>query len=297
MVSPEMTAVIDFLEKMKARTPADFEVNDLRKGLDKMVAMMPLPDDGIYESIDAGGVPAEWISVPGAGKEQVVLYLHGGGYISGSIASHRELLTRLARETGRYVLAIDYRLAPENPFPAALEDSVKAYRWLVSDQQINPTNIAIAGDSAGGGLTLATLLKLKADGILLPQAAVCLSPWTDLAMTGDSITTKAADDPFIAAQGAVKIAPFYINGDDPQNPLISPLYGDLVGLPPLLIHVGSRECLLDDSIRFAEKANEAGVPVTLAVWEGMIHVFHLFAALAPEGREGIRKIADFLKTA
>lgn len=297
MISPEMTAVIDFLEKMKAKAPADFAVNDLRKGLDKMVSILPLPDDGVYESVDADGVPAEWISVAGATKEQVIFYLHGGGYVSGSIASHREMLTRFSRESGRYVLAIDYRLAPEDPFPAALEDSVKAYHWLVSDQQINPQNIAIAGDSAGGGLTLATLLKLKADGDPLPQAAVCLSPWTDLAMTGDSITTKAADDPFIAAQGAAKIVPLYINGEDPKNFLISPLYGDLSGLPPLLIHVGSRECLLDDSVRFAEKAKGDGVPVTLEVWEGLIHVFHLFAALAPEGRDGIRKISEFLKTA
>lgn len=295
MLSPEMTAVIDFLEMMKSKTPTDFEVDDMRKGLDKMVAMMPLPDDGIYEPARADGVPAEWISTPGAKKDQVVLYLHGGGYVAGSIASHREMLTRLARETGRYVLALDYRLAPENPFPAALEDAVGAYRWLAADQQIDPTNITIAGDSAGGGLTLATLLKLKEDGDPMPRAAVCLSPWTDLAMTGESITTRAAEDPFIVAEGAGKIVPFYTNGDDSQNPLISPLYGDPAGLPPLLIHVGTRECLLDDSVRFADKAKAAGVPVTLEVWEDLIHVFHLFAPMAPEGREGIRKIAAFLK--
>jgi epsilon-lactone hydrolase len=226
----------------------------------------------------------------------VILYFHGGGYVAGSVETHREFLAHIARATKRRILAVDYRLAPENPFPAALEDAVTVYRWLLADHRMSPENIAIGGDSAGGGLTLATLLKLKEDGDALPGAAVCLSPWTDLAMTGASITEKDSVDPFINASGMAAIAPAYIGADNAKNPLISPLYGDLSGLPPLLIHVGDRECLLDDSVRFAEKAQAAGSPVTLKVWEELFHVFHLFAGVAPEGREGIQEVAAFLET-
>ncbi len=296
MLSQEMTAVIDFLQNMQEKAPREVTPHHLRAGLDQMAVMNQPPEDGIYEPVEAAGVPAEWVFFADTPEDRVLLHLHGGGYVAGSIDTHREFAAHISRATRHRVLLIDYRLAPENPFPAALEDAVTACHWLLAEAGFSPQQVVIAGDSAGGGLTLATLLKLKEVGDPLPRAAVCLSPWTDLAVTGESIEAKDADDPFITADGVRAMAPLYVDGYDPKNPLISPLYGDFQGLPPLLIHVGERECLLDDSRRVAVKARQAGVAVTLEVWPELVHVFHLFAAVTPEGKEGIRRIADFLET-
>jgi acetyl esterase/lipase len=294
MASKEMEDIIRFLKHSqdKGRQP---DVAAIRAGLEQLSAMAP-PFEGVSLSpADAGGVPAEWVVAPGNEENRVILYFHGGGYNAGSLATHRDLVSRLAKETGRRVLAADYRLAPEHPFPAAVEDAITVYSWLLNDQGIAPDRIVVGGDSAGGGLTLAALVKLKEEEIPMPRAAFCLSPWTDLAVTGESVTAKNGEDPFIEPQALEYLAGQYLQGTDPQNPLASPLYADLTGLPPLLIQVGERECLLDDSRRLADKASTAGVDVTIDVWEGMIHVFQSFAPVAPEGKAGIRRIAEYLE--
>jgi acetyl esterase/lipase len=275
----------------KGREP---DVAAMRNGLEQLSAMAP-PYDGVFLSgVVAGGVPAEWVAVPGSAGKGVILYFHGGGYTAGSLSSHRNMVSRLAVEAGRLLLAVDYRLAPEHPFPAAVEDAVAAYRWLVNCEGVPAREVIFGGDSAGGGLALAALIKLRDEGDRLPRAAFCLSPWTDLAMTGDSIRTKADVDPFIEPRALDFLAGQYLQGANPRHPLASPLYADLTGLPPLLIQVGERECLLDDSLRLAEKAKAAGVDVTIDVWPEMIHVFQSFAPVAPEGVAGIRRIAEYL---
>ncbi len=294
MASKEMEDIIRFLQqsRQKGRQP---DVAAIRAGLDQLSAMAP-PFEGVdLQTVDAGGVPAEWVFVPGNEENDIILYFHGGGYTAGSLATHRDLVSRLAKETGRRVLAADYRLAPEHPFPAAVEDAVAVYRWLLNDKGLAPDKIVVGGDSAGGGLTLAALVKLRDAGDPLPRAAFCLSPWTDLAVTGESVTAKAEADPFIEPQALTYLADQYLQGADPRTPLASPLYADLTGLPPLLIQVGERECLLDDARRLGDKAEAAGVDVTIDVWDEMIHVFQSFAPVTPEGKAGIRRIAEYVE--
>ncbi len=293
MTSTEMNNLINFLQQMRSQSPEP-SVAAIRAGLEQMAAMAPPVEGVAQKDVDAGGVPAEWASSPGHDGNGVILYFHGGGYVAGSLASHRDIVSRLARETGRRVLAANYRLAPEHPFPAGVEDAVLIYRWLLDSRACRAEETVFCGDSAGGGLALAAMIRLKKDGDRLPRAGICLSPWTDLAITGDSVKTKAAEDPFIDPSALAYIAGQYLQRADPKNPLASPLYADLTGLPPLLIQVGSRECLLDDSLRLAEKARAAGVDVTIDVWQGMIHVFQCFAAVTPEGVAGIRRIAEYL---
>jgi len=213
----------------------------------------------------------------------------------GSPAGYRNFVARICRAGEVRALSVDYRLAPEAPFPAALEDAVKTYQWLLQ-QQVQPSRIVIAGDSAGGGLTLSTLLALKEKGIPLPAAAICLSPSTDLARTGSSILTKATEDVFLTRELLDVCYDSYLGPrGDPQNPLASPLYSDLTGLPPLLIMVGTAEVLLDDSTRLAEKAKEAGVEVELQVAEGMFHVWSFFASVIPEGQQAVEAMGAFIR--
>jgi acetyl esterase/lipase len=255
----------------------------------------PVDDDVKCETVDAGGVPAEWISGPSSDPGRVILYLHGGGYVLGSINTHRQLCGWLAKESDARVLAIDYRLAPEHPFPAAVDDAVAAYDWLLS-QGADPNSIAIAGDSAGGGLTAATLVALRDGGRALPAAGVLMSPWTDLAITGESIRTRAAIDPMLqGGEGVNGMAANYLGNADPKTPLASPLYADLQGLPPLLIQVGTNEVLFDDSVRFDAAARSAGVEVTFEAWNGMMHVFQTMAWMLPEAREANAAIGRFVK--
>jgi acetyl esterase/lipase len=294
MVSEGMERMINLLMQFKEST-TEFSVESTREGLDQLGAMVKLPKDVKCETVDAGGVPAVWISIPDVINDHVILYLHGGGYIAGSIKTHQDLAARLSRVSKARVLLIDYRLAPEHPFPAAIEDATTAYRWLVSNEGIIPNNMIIGGDSAGGGLTIVTLVKLRDDGDILPAAAVCLSPWTDLAVTGESIKTNADIDPFIPAESVELIAKLYYGDEDAKNPLVSPLYANLQGLPPLFIQVGTREVLLDDSLRLADRAKAVGVEVQLEIWKDMIHVFALFAPWAPEGQQGIEQIGEFIQ--
>ncbi|MEY2451864.1 MAG: epsilon-lactone hydrolase [Acidimicrobiaceae bacterium] len=252
------------------------------------------PDGTSVTTVDAGGVPAEWIVAPAADADRVILYLHGGGYSLGSLDSHRRLVAHLSIEAKARVLNVDYRLAPEHPYPAAVDDAVAAYRWLLG-QGVRAGRIAISGDSAGGGLTLATLLALKDAGDPLPAAAVPLSPWTDLEGTGDSMRTRAAADLMIQPARLKETADLYANGADLRQPQLSPLHGDYAGLPPLLIQVGDAEVLLDDATRVAAIAEAAGVSVTLEVWDEMPHVFQAFVGLLPESDRAVARIGAWLQ--
>jgi monoterpene epsilon-lactone hydrolase len=245
-------------------------------------------------AVDVAGIPAEWVVAPDADAQCVILYLHGGGYVVGSIATHRGLAGRLSHAAAARVLLIDYRLAPEHPFPAAVEDATAAYRWLLGSG-VNPARMVIAGDSAGGGLTVATLVALRDAGEPLPAAGVCQSPWVDLEGIGDSMTTKADVDPMVQRERLVQLAQCYLAGADPQTPLAAPLYADLHGLPPLLVQVGTAETLLDDATRLADRARAAGVEVSLEPWDDMIHVWQLFAPMLPEGQQAIERIGDFIR--
>jgi acetyl esterase/lipase len=293
MPSPQLQTVISFLRSRPIESP-DIPIEQARATFDAVTNMFVLPDDVSREPVDVDGIPGEWIATPTAKNGLTVLYLHGGGYVIGSINTHREVISRIARAAGARALAIDYRLAPEHPFPAAVEDATKAYRWLLK-QGVPPEKIVVAGDSAGGGLTVATLLALRDAGDPLPAAAVCISPWTDLAITGESMVTKADVDPMIRPQDAKFGAARYHGTTDPTHPLVSPLYADLAGLPPLLIHVGTSEVLLSDATRLAERAKAAGVDVTLEEWEEMIHVWHFFAFMLPEGQQAIERIGEFAR--
>jgi acetyl esterase/lipase len=244
--------------------------------------------------IRIGNLSAEWLKTANTPDAFVFIYLHGGGYVLCSVSTHRDLITRLVKASGIQALGINYRLAPEHPFPAALEDATQAYRWLLAEG-FDPQKIVIGGDSAGGGLTIATLIKLRDSGDPLPAGGVCLSPWMDLAITGDTIRTRAKNDPILNKDEVTMMAKPYVGDNDPTLPLISPVYAELHDLPPLLIQVGSDEILLDDSIRLANKARESGVDVTFEIWEGMVHVFQAFAVLLPEGRKAIDKIGKFVQ--
>ena len=268
-------------------------VEEQRAKAEKKARLFRLPKGMQCQPVDANGVPGEWFTPDGA-EDGVILYLHGGAYALGSVNAHREFLARLTKAVGVRIIAIDYRLAPEHPHPAAVEDAVAAYRWLLR-QGIVSSQIVIAGDSAGGGLTLAALLALRDDGQPLPAGAVCISPWTDLALTGDSMQEKVDAELVLDYDSLTKFAGWYAAGQPLTDPLISPLYADLTGLPPLLIQVGTDEILLDDAKRFAQKAEDAGVEVDLTVWEGMFHVFHMFPFFS-ETAEAVVQIAGFVKT-
>jgi epsilon-lactone hydrolase len=222
-----------------------------------------------------------------------VLYLHGGGYVMGSIATHRATIARIARAAKAKALALDYRLAPEHKFPAAVEDSVAAYKWLLA-QGYKPNKIAIAGDSAGGGLTLATLLSLRDQKLPMAAAGIAISPWADMEGTGDSFKTRAYRDPMVGSGNLGGMAKHYVGDGDPRHPLASPIHADFTGVAPLLIQVGDAETLLDDSNRVAARAKTHGVKVDLEVWDDMFHVWHAFAKILPEGQQAIDKIGKFV---
>lgn len=257
---------------------------------EKRLKRIPLPADVHCQPTNADGVPVEWIAAPGAAND-VIVYLHGGAYTLGSINTAREVAARLAHTTNTRALVVEYRLAPEHPYPAAIEDVLIVYRWL--RKEVASSRVVIAGDSAGGGLALAMLIALRDAGEILPAGAVCISPWTDLALTGDSIQDKAATDPILDADSLATYARYYAGDKALTFPLLSPLYADLKGLPPLLIQVGTEEILLDDAVRYADKARAAGVEVTLEVWDEMFHVFQMLPFF-PETRKAVASIAAFV---
>jgi epsilon-lactone hydrolase len=257
--------------------------------------VFPTPADVAVEHATAADRPAEWLRPPGVRSGAAVLYLHGGGYVIGSPRSHRHLAAAIARAAGTAALLLDYRLAPEHPFPAALDDAVAAYEWLLA-RGIAPERIVLAGDSAGGGLTVATLLALRERRLPRPAGGVCISPWVDLTLGGASYTTRAAADPIVTREGIDGMAQAYVAGGDRKAPLISPLFADLRGLPPLLVHVGSDEVLLDDARGLAQHAKSAGVDVTLEEWPAMIHVWHWFLPMLDEAERAVADIGTFVRT-
>jgi monoterpene epsilon-lactone hydrolase len=255
----------------------------------------PIPDNVKVKGIDAGGVPAEWQLAPNASRDKVILYFHGGGFILGSPNSHRLFTVTLGSETKMRVLSVDYRLAPEHQFPASLEDCVTAYKWLLSEG-FDPKKIIIMGDSAGGNLTLITLLKLKEENLPLPAGAICLSPVTDWNFADESFWKNAETDPILADAGSFWWYYAYAGDSDKNNPYLSPIYGNMEKLPPLLLQASKSEMLYSDSKRFVEKAKSAGVDATLQVWDDMPHVFQSFGLnILPESKEAIEEIKNFVK--
>ena len=252
--------------------------------------MFPLAKDVTAEKVSAGGVPAEWVAAPGASRDRSILFFHGGGYVIGSVNTHRELCSRISRASGARVLPIDYRRGPEHPHPAALEDAITAYRWLL-EQGSASGQIVLAGDSAGGGLTVATMVALRERKLPLPAAGVCLSPWIDLECTG--VDPKDPDE-LLTKEGLRELGRHYLCGKNARAPLAAPLHADLKGIAPIYIQVGTAEVLLDDAHRLVALAKKCGVEVSIDEWPGLFHVFQLYPML-PEAGEAVAKIGEFVR--
>jgi len=287
-----------FLAKFAARlliAPALHEPDMAlrRQKVDKLSRFTWPARGATYTTGNLGGVPVEWVAHPASGARGFVLYLHGGAYVVGSPRSHRSLTSRLAQAARVCVATLDYRLAPEHPFPAAVDDAVAAYKALLA-QDVSANKIIIAGDSAGGGLALALALRLKAKPLPQPAGIVCLSPWTDLTMSGDSVKSRARQEVMLSGKLGRDSAAQYLAGQDPTLPLASPLFADLTGLAPVFIQVGGQEILHDDATRFAQKASAQGVQVTLQTWPNLWHVWQLHGGLMPESDAAIAAIASFV---
>jgi len=285
-------AVREHLAKLPPSSSLTIEQR--RAQYERAERVFPTPTDVAIERVSVPERPAEWLRPPGVRTDAAVLYLHGGGYVIGSPRSHRHLAAAIARAANTQALLLDYRLAPEHPFPAALEDAVAAYQWLLG-QGIAPERAIIAGDSAGGGLTVATLLTLRDRGLPRPAASVCISPWVDLTCSGSTYATKAAVDPIVTREGVAAMAQAYVGARDPKAPLVSPLYADLRELPPLLIQVGSDEVLLDDALGLGDRARAIGVDVRVEEWPSMIHVWHWFLPMLDEAAQAIAIIGNFVR--
>ena len=293
MASPQLQNIIQMIKAQPVRS--DIPVEEKRANFEQLAAAFPIADDVKREKAEANGVPGEWLTPPGVPGDITVYWLHGGGYYMGSVNTHARLVALIAAACDARAFAVDYRLAPEDPFPAGLDDALAGYRWLLA-QGVDPARLVIGGDSAGGGLTLATLQRLREAGDPLPAATVLLSPWTDLEGAGESITTRREVDPMIDPATMPEMARGYHRDEDVRNPLVSPLHADFTGLPPMLIQVGDAEVLLDDSNRVYSRADAAGVDVTLEVNDEMIHVFQFFAPLLPEAVAAIERIGEFAKS-
>lgn len=277
------------------RTTVGTPVETLRREWEAAVRALSLPSNIAITAVDAGGVPAERIECADTPKSpNLIVWLHGGGFNSGSCKTHRDLAARMARAAATPVLTVDYRLAPEFPCPAAVEDAATAYRWLLRSG-FSAEQIAIAGDSAGGGLAVAVLAKLRDEGVAMPAAVALMSPWVDLAHSGDSLQSRADVDPLTSQEGLQEAAGYYLGDRDPRDPLASPLYAELRGLPPMLIHVGDHEVLLSDATRLAEKARQAGVEVQIDVWDEMWHCWHAWSEDLPEARDALAQMAQFIR--
>lgn len=285
---------IQKLRALLASRPAADDLAGRRRNMDANAKTFPLDPAITVEAVSAGGVPAEWTVSPGADVGRVVLYLHGGGYVFGSILSHRHLVAEIGRQAGVRTLALDYRLAPEHPFPAAVEDALLAYGWLLSEGHA-PGDIVVGGDSAGGGLALSMLLALREAKAEMPRAAVLMAPWTDLTVSSPSYEELRALDPIITRENLREAGLWYAGRRDPADPMASPLFADLTGLPPMLIHAGGDEAMLDDSRRFAERALAAGVKVDFKIWPGLWHVFQSAVPQVPEAAVAIAEIGDFVR--
>jgi len=291
MPSPQYEKLLGILWANR-REDVDVAIEVRRAGMESFA--LPAADDVSATAVDVDGMAAEWVVAAGADAGTVVLYLHGGGYVMGSLSTHRKLAGDVSRAAGARVLLLDYRLAPEAPYPAAVDDAVAAYRWLLA-AGIEPRAIAVAGDSAGGGLTVATLLALRDRGLPMPGAGVAISPWADLTMEAASLEGLAERDPVVRSGDLKRYRDWYLDGTDPRHPCASPAHADLTGLPPLLVHVGEAEVLLDDAVLLAESGRRDGVDVTLEAWPDMVHVWHVFAGRVPESTAAVDRIGAFLR--
>ncbi len=290
MPDPDIAAI----RAMLASQPRPTGTAERRRRLDDFGRALGVPEHTRLEPIEINGVPAEWSTTPEADATRAVLYLHGGAYISGSVVSHRYVAVEIGRAARARTLALDYRLAPEHPYPAQLEDALAAYRYL-RDQGFAPGTIAVGGDSAGANLTLALFLALRAHGVPLPCCGWLISPWSDLTATGATMQTKATADPMIQKPYLLELAAAFAGGKALGDPLISPQHADLAGLPPMLIQVGSEETLLDDAVSLAGRAGAAGVAVTLEVWPEMIHAFPMFFPRVAASRRATAAAGDFMR--
>ena len=290
MSNPE----IDTLRAAIAARPKAADLAEMRRGIDVRGLANKLAEDVTVESVNAAGVKAEWTGTSNAIANRAILYVHGGGYVIGSLDSHRHAVAEMGRAAAVRVLALDYRLAPEHPFPAPVEDTVAGYRYLLA-QGFSPAHIALAGDSAGGGLVVAAMLAIRDAGLPQPACGWAISPWIDMESTGASITGKAGEDPTVQKAGLDFMATTYLGGGDMKNPLASPLHADFTGLAPLLIQVGAAETLLDDATRLAGLAGAAHVAVTLEIWPEMIHVWHVMHPVLAAGRKAIANGGAFVR--
>lgn len=289
----DRAAVLGFLQQ-NASEGGDLNIPEQRARMDALELVFLVPDGTEVEPATVGGVPGEWVRARRARGDAALLYLHGGGYVLGSPRSHRHLAAAISDATGLPLFVAEYRLAPEHPFPAAVEDAVAAYKGLL-DSGLAPAKLAIAGDSAGGGLTITTLVALRERNLPLPACAVTISAWGDLTQGGEAYRTRGQRDPMIRKEALDGMALAYLAGQDPKSPLASPLFADLAGLPPLLLQVGSEEALHDDTSALAARADAAGVDVSVEAWGGMMHVWHFFHPMLSEGRDAIARIGTFVK--
>jgi phosphinothricin tripeptide acetyl hydrolase len=273
----------------------DVTIEDQRARFDALADLFPQTGD-VYsaERTKIGGIAGEWVRTRASLADAALLYLHGGGFSIGSPKSHRHLAGALSIESGLPLFVADYRLAPEHKFPAALDDALAAYRGLI-ESGIAPDRLAIAGDSAGGGLTVSTLVAAREQGLPMPACAVAISPWCDLSQGGEAYRARAKRDPIVSKGSLDSLALAFLGKTDPRTPLASPLYADLKGLPPLLIQVGTEEALYDDAVALKARAEDAGVEVSAESWGGMIHVWHIFHPILSEGRDAIARAGRFLR--
>lgn len=292
MPDPEISALREKLSKRVRPT----DIAERRKSFDAFASAYPTAADVTVTALTINQIDAEWTTTPDADHSCAVLFLHGGGYVIGSLASHRHLASEIGRAANARTLALQYRLAPEHPFPAAVEDALAGYHYLLA-QGLVPDRIAIVGDSAGGGLVVAALLAIRDAGLTQPAAGWPISPWTDMEAIGTSMLSKAAEDPSVQKDALLELAALYLSGADPRSPLAAPIYADLRGLAPLFIQVGAAETLLDDAVRLAGVAGAANVATTLEIWPEMVHVWHIFHPELAAGRRAIAAGGRFLHAA
>lgn len=294
MISLRARLVRLLSSQMFKKISPDSDINALRASWEDLAARSRVAAGTRVRHATIEGIESDWLIPPGLDDAPVLYYLHGGAYVTGSSKTHRTMVSHIALRSGMRALLPNYRLAPENRFPAGLTDCVAIYRALLASG-VDASRIVIAGDSAGGGMTMGTLLKLRDAGDPLPAAAVLLSPWLDLTASGESATTRNDEDPWFNAEDMPESVALYCDPDQVNDPLVSPLFGDVRGLPPILIQVGDHEILLSDATRMADKLTAAGGDVTLEVWPGMWHVFQYFIGKMPESKRAIRRIARYLR--
>ncbi len=291
MASEAMAGVLERLRERPRRTDEPIDV--WRDGMEDRAKAFR-PQEGVsFDPVNAAGVDAEW-TIPSITDNRFLIYFHGGGYCCGSISTHRVFASFLAVASKARVLNVGYRLAPEHPYPAAVHDAVAVYEWLLA-QNIAPGSIAMGGDSAGGGLTIAALMSLRDARRALPAAAVLLCPWTDLTLSGASIESGSEAELVARLPDLIQLKEWYLNGHTPEDPMISQIFVDLTGLPPMLVQAGKADILLDDGRRFAQRAVEAGVNATLEEWDEMIHVWQALAPILPEGQQAVNRIGKYLQ--